>query len=276
MYFEGPMEIVATMIIPGIAVGLAFGLPFLDQAPSNSPRARKRVMAAVAVALAAVGALSAIAIAKDARDPAFAKTRAAELARADDARRLALKGMPPEGGLAVFRNDPLNHARELWDERCGGCHSLTGVGGDKGPDLKDYNSRAWIRGFLENPDGPLYMGPARLEKGMKPVEGTPAELDALTEFVYMQTGAADVDPAKAARGKDLLSPKDCDSCHDVDGTSENAGPNLKDRGTFAWVKAVIADAGHPLMFGEKNKMPKFKGKLTEQEIEDLARFVMKR
>jgi ubiquinol-cytochrome c reductase cytochrome b subunit len=274
MFFEGPLEIIATMVIPGIATGIAFGLPFLDRGTSTRPAARKPVMVGTAVALASLGALSAISLAKDARDPVFAKSRAADRARAEDARRLALKGMPPEGGLAVFRNDPLNHAREIWDDRCGGCHGLAGAGGDKGPDLKGYNTRAWIRGFLENPDGPLYMGPAKLDKGMKKVEGTPEELDALAEFVYMETGAPDADPAKAARGKDLLSPKDCDSCHDFDGTSGNTGPNLKGRGTFAWVKEVIADAGHELMFNEKNKMPKFRNKLTEQEIEDLARFVM--
>jgi ubiquinol-cytochrome c reductase cytochrome b subunit len=274
MYFEGPLEIIATMVIPGIATGLAFGLPFLDRGASTRPSARKPVMVGTALAVAGMGALSAISLAKDARDPAFAKGRASDQARADDARRLALKGMPPEGGLAVFRNDPLNHAREIWDEKCGGCHGLVGAGGDKGPDFKGYNTRAWIHGFLENPDGPLYMGPAKIEKGMKKVEGTPDELEALTEMIYMETGAPDADPTKAARGKDLVSSKDCDSCHDFDGTSENTGPNLKGRGSFAWVKEVIADAGHPLMFGEKNKMPKFRNKLTEQEIEDLARFVM--
>ena len=85
---------------------------------------------------------------------------------------------------------------------------------------------------------------------MKKIEMTPEEREALTEFVYMQTGALDVDHAKVARGKELLSPKDCDSCHDFDGTSENTGPNLKGRGTLAWTKAVIAEPGHPLLFGD--------------------------
>ena len=31
MFFEGPLEIVATMIIPGIVTALAFALPFLDR-----------------------------------------------------------------------------------------------------------------------------------------------------------------------------------------------------------------------------------------------------
>jgi ubiquinol-cytochrome c reductase cytochrome b subunit len=274
MYFQGPLEILATMIIPGIVTALLLALPFLDRAPTNRPSDRKRVMAAVGVSLLALGGLSAIAIAKDARDPLYAKGRAAEEARARQARTLALKGMPAEGGLAVFRNDPLNHARDLWDQRCSGCHALAGTGGDKGPDFKDYDSRAWIRAFLANPEGPLFMGTAKIDQGMKPVAGTPEELEALVEMVYAQTGAPDADTARAAQGRGLVAQKDCDSCHELDSEGENAGPNLNGRGTLAWVEAVIADAGQGRLFGEKNKMPKFAGKLAPIEIEDLARFVI--
>jgi mono/diheme cytochrome c family protein len=149
-----------------------------------------------------------------------------------------------------------------------------GTGGDKGPDFKDYDARAWIRGFLEDPEGPLTMGPAKIDKGMKAVVGTPQEIDALTEMVYAQTGAPDADVVRAARGRELVVQKDCDTCHELDGEGENAGPNLKARGTLAWVEAVIADAGQGRLFGEKNKMPKFSGKLTPAEIEDMARFVI--
>jgi ubiquinol-cytochrome c reductase cytochrome b subunit len=274
MYFEGPVEIVATMVIPAIVGAIVFALPFLDNAASNEPRARARVLGGTALVLLGLGALSTIALRKDAHDPAYAKARAQEKARGEAARKLALVGVPPEGGLAVFRNDPLFRASEIWDQRCAGCHSLAGAGGDKGPDLKGYNSRAWIRGFLENPQGPLYMGPAKLEKGMKAVEGTPEELDALAEYVYAETGAADADLPKAGHGKDLLERKDCDTCHDFDGEGENEGPNLKGRGTLAWVTAVIADPGHGKLFGDRNKMPKGAGKLAPTDIEDLARFVL--
>jgi ubiquinol-cytochrome c reductase cytochrome b subunit len=274
MYFEGPLEIVATMFIPGVATGLAVALPFLDRAPSSRPADRPRVMAGAAFGLVAIGVLSTIALVKDARDPAFAKAKLDEQARSDTARRLARKGVPPEGGTAVYRNDPLYHAREIWDERCGGCHGLVGTGGDKGPDLKDYNSRAWIRGFLQNPDGPLYMGPAKLDKGMKPVDVPPDDLAALTEYVYAETGASDADLTRAGVGRDLLAKRDCDTCHDFDGTGENDGPNLKSRGSLPWVAGVIGNAGHGLLYGDKNKMPRFETKLSPAEIEDLARFVI--
>jgi len=272
MLFEGPLEIVATMIIPGLVTALALALPFLDRGRTNRPSDRRRVLGAAALGLVALTALGVTALAKDARDPAYAKARAEEQLRAATARRLALKGVPADGN--VFHNDPLYRAREIWDDRCAGCHSLTGTGGEKAPDLKDYNSRAWIRGFLSNPDGPLYMGPAKIDRGMKPVAVAPEEMDALVEYVYAETGATDVDASRAGRGRDLLSPSDCDTCHDFDGEGENDGPNLKGRGTPRWVAAVIADAGHPLLFGDRNKMPKQRGKLTTEEIGDLARFVI--
>ena len=37
MFFEGPLEIVATMIIPGIVTALAFALPFLDRGRTQPP-----------------------------------------------------------------------------------------------------------------------------------------------------------------------------------------------------------------------------------------------
>jgi mono/diheme cytochrome c family protein len=172
------------------------------------------------------------------------------------------------------RPTPLDHARAMWEQRCAGCHGLVGAGGDKAPDFQDYNSRTWIRGFLENPEGRLYMGPAKIDKGMKALRGSPEEIAALTEMVYAQTGAPDADTARAARGRELVAQKDCDTCHEVDGEGENAGPNLKGRGTLAWVEAVISDAGQGRLFGEKNKMPKFAGKLTPAEIKDMARFVI--
>ena len=42
MFFEGPLEIRRGHVLPGIATGLAFGLPFLDRGGSNTPGARKR------------------------------------------------------------------------------------------------------------------------------------------------------------------------------------------------------------------------------------------
>ena len=219
----------------------------------NPPDARRRLLTAVTAGLGALALLPVLAIVKNARAPSYGKARAE---------------------LTGARTDPPNHARALWDDRCARCHSLAGTGGEKGPDLKDYDSRAWISRFLQNPDGPLNMGPAKIERGMRPIHGSPEEMAALVEMVYADTGAPDADLAKATRGRGLMPQMDCDTCHEIDGEGENAGPNLKGRGTQSWVEAVIADAGQGRLFGDRNKMPKFAGKLTPSEIADLARFVI--
>jgi ubiquinol-cytochrome c reductase cytochrome b subunit len=277
-YFEGPLEIVATLAIPGAVTLLLVALPWLDRAAGRDPRQRIVVLAGALVGVGALGLLSYLPLRRDAQDQSYQQARAEVRLRATRARELAKEGVLPEGGPAVFRNDPAHQARELWREHCSTCHSFSGQPGppdrEGGPDFKGYNTRAWIEGFLRNPDGPLYMGAAKLEKGMRPVEGTDEELRALTELVYAETGATDVVRPLVERAAPLLSEKDCDSCHDFDGTSESSGPNLKGRGTLAWVTDVITFAGHKRLFGSRNKMPRFGGKLTEEEIAHLARFVM--
>jgi mono/diheme cytochrome c family protein len=225
--------------------------------PTDTRRAFFAMRLGVLAAGVAVGVLAAIALGKHARAPVYGRGRAEDQTR-----------------QAVLAGDPFSHARALWEDRCSRCHGIAGTGGEKAPDFKGYDSRAWIRGFLENPGGPLYMGPAKIDRGMKALAGTAEEVDALAEMVYQETGAPDADAARAARGRDLIAQKDCDACHELDGDGENAGPNLKGRGTLAWVEAVISDAGQGRLYGEKNKMPRFAGKLTPADIEDLARFVI--
>jgi ubiquinol-cytochrome c reductase cytochrome b subunit len=260
------------------------------------------MMGAVAGAVG-LGVLAYLPVRHDAADPAFLHSKAEASARARLARELAKDGVPPEGGLAVFRNDPKFHARELWNDHCARCHSFTGElaastnqsdsptgnreaqgdgdgdgngrsRGKEGPDFKGYNSRRWINAFLRDPNGPNFMGGARFANGMQPVQGTDEELRALTELVYAETGAADVDSALVADAEALFDAKDCSSCHERDGTTANKGPNLKGRGTLAYIVDVITDAGDPRLFGKRNKMPRFAGKLAPDEIAELARFVL--
>ena len=172
-YFEGPLEVIGTMVLPGLAGGILIGLPFIDRSQTRDPRRRMGVLLGAVLGFGSVVMLGVLANRGDRANPTFHKQRFEAVEKAETARRLALQGVPPEGGVSVFRNDPFFHARELWEEKCAGCHSLTGTGGEKGPDLHDYNSRAWILEFLTAPDGKLRMGPAKIEKGMKPVRAPP-------------------------------------------------------------------------------------------------------
>ena len=300
-------------------------LRWMDRSRDRAPGRRKTILLAAAAGTVALGALGYWPVRRDEHDAAFQRLRTEADDRSTLARLLARKGVPPEGGLAVYKNDPEYHARELWNDRCAKCHSFTepgrpaasagsrsvvsGLSGDftigggsgpgsdgrdaaaqeaaagngaglppsegkEGPALKGYGSRAWIAGFLRNPGARGYMGGAKIDRGMKPVFGTIDEIAALTELVYAETGAHDVDLRLVERARPLLSTKDCDSCHEFDGTSGNSGPNLKGYGTLAHVVDVIGDAGDERLYGAKNKMPRFANKLTPDEIAELARFVL--
>jgi len=273
-YFEGPLEMLVVVALPAVAAIVLGSLPWLDRSADRHPRNRKALLLASAFGTVMLCVLGYLPILHDKKDASFVQSRAEADDRAHLARTLAKSGVLPEGGLAVYRNDPNFQVRELWNEHCAKCHSFTGQGGKDGPDLKDYNSRAWILGFLRDPQGPRYMGGAKIEKPMKPVVGTDEELRGLAELIYVETGASDVNLALVQKAAPLVSEKDCDSCHDVDGTSANTGPNLKGRGTLPYLIDLIADAGEDRLFGAKNKMPRFAGKLSPEEIAQLARFVL--
>lgn len=273
-YFEGPLEMLIVVVSPAVVSLVLGSLPWLDRSPDRDPRRRKPILFGAALGGITLCVLGYMPIRHDNKDLSFQQSRAEAEDRAHLSRALAKKGVLPEGGLAVYRNDPAFHVRELWNQHCANCHSFTGTGGKDGPDLKGYNSREWIAGFLRNPASPGYMAGAKIEKGMKPVTATDDEVAALTELLYAETGAGDADHAVAEKARGLLSDKDCDSCHDFDGTSGNTGPNLKGRGTLAYLIDVIGNAGDDRLFGAKNKMPRFATKLSPEEIGDLARFVL--
>jgi ubiquinol-cytochrome c reductase cytochrome b subunit len=250
-------------------------LPFLDRGPSRDPRRRLPVLLLTCAGLAGAVGLGGLSVVKDQGDASYQRHRVQVEKEAVLARTLAARGVLPEGGLAVFRNDPAFAVRELFREQCANCHAMTRHGGGEGPDLGDYNSRAWIRAFLDDPQSPLYMGAAKkpAKGGMKPVQLPPDEMAALTEFVYAQSSPPDADATLARKGEGLFSQRNCDSCHEIEPGRDSDAPNLYRRGTLEHVSRIIETASHPELYGERSKMPRFAGKLTPEQITALATFV---
>ncbi len=270
--YAGSLEHVAALGAPVVVGGFLIGLPFLDRGPDRSPRRRPLVMAALALGAVAVLALVGLSLRDDAGDPELAKRTAWAEQRATQARRLALaNGVPPTGGTAVFETAPHWKARSIWQKACASCHE----GDDrKGPLIAiGYGSRAWIRGFLVDPSGDAYFGRTKLgksEKAMKAVEQTGAELDALVEMVYAESGAKDVDPAKVELGRGLFDSV-CSDCHEREaGKESDPGPNLFGMGSRAHRAALIASPASPTMYGAHNEMPAFAADTTEGDRAALA------
>jgi ubiquinol-cytochrome c reductase cytochrome b subunit len=173
-YFEGPLQIVATVILPGAVTAFLVVLPWIDRAGSRNPRERMPVIAAVAVILSGVAGLTLMALTEDAKNERFQKGVAAAHREADYTRELARKGVLPEGGEAVLLNDPNVVVRALFKEHCQNCHAVQGIGGEEGLDFTEYKSREWISALIRNPQDIRFFGGAETHDTMDPYP--PSEL----------------------------------------------------------------------------------------------------
>ena len=256
-YFEGTMETVVALGAPVVIGAILVGLPFIDRAVDRDPRRRIVPLLLVAALVVGAGVLTVLSYRQDAQDPALADREVKAEQRAKLARRLAKQyGVPAAGGTSVFMTAPHARARALWNAHCASCHA----GDDrKGPEIAaGYNSREWIRGFLVAPSDDKYYGRTKLAKSdaaMPPVEAKGADLDALVELVYAESGAPDADKAKVERGK-LLFEDPCTNCHSREPEQPgDSGPGLGGRGTVAYFAKLIGDPGAARFYAIGNEMP---------------------
>ncbi|MEM6293616.1 MAG: cytochrome b N-terminal domain-containing protein [Myxococcota bacterium] len=278
-FFEGPLEPIATMLIPGAAATFLFAAPFIDRVGGKVGRIA--VMAGMGLLMTGTVGLTAYGIQSDKADEEYQKALAASEASAEEARAYAKIGVVPLGGPAVFYNDPEYQTKLLYKEHCQGCHALGGVGGDEGPSLEDYSSRAWLAGLIRDPNTAQFFGNTKMKDEMDPyaADDLPQEqLDAVVEYlVELQADPAmPADATLAKKGAALWEDElDCSGCHEVEQGEEGAAPNLFQHGSQAWVERVIRDDSAADLFGDYASMPKFKDKLSDDEIAALAAFVVK-
>ena len=161
-HFPGRLEWVGSIVIPSTILLVLFLLPLLDRIlPSKFLH-----FLACCFLFALVGGagyLTFEALQADAHDKQFQEARH----KADLAHERALflasspdAGIPPEGAGFLMRRDPLTQGQAVLDKKCLGCHFLggKGTGEQTASDLKDFGSRAWVRGLLENPKAATYFG----------------------------------------------------------------------------------------------------------------------
>ncbi|HEY6225892.1 MAG TPA: cytochrome b N-terminal domain-containing protein, partial [Verrucomicrobiae bacterium] len=154
-YFPGESEIFGAMIIPGFFMFVIFLMPFIGKWKLGH---RFNVLFLFAL-LAGAGLLTYLAKAEDKRNPIYqAAVREAD-ANAERIRELAKPGIPPEGALALLKNDPMTQGPKLFAGRCASCHRYGGHDGlgmkptdaQSATDLKGFGSREWLGNFL-SPD----------------------------------------------------------------------------------------------------------------------------
>jgi ubiquinol-cytochrome c reductase cytochrome b subunit len=305
MFFEGPMEPVATMLIPGGAATFLIAAPLLDRLLGG--RGPMLVKAGVATLMVGVVGLTAYGIQSDGADEEYQKSLVQAHRRAEEARGYAKEGVVPLGGPAVFFNDPQYQVRQLFKEHCQNCHTVDGIGGDEAPDLTDYGSRAYLAALIRNADDPRFYGNTDHKGGMSPypetcpepppkedgaddaqdegddeedecVEVSAEALTATVEYLIQLSGdeTMELDAALAAKGAKLWEDDlECNACHEVEKGETADGPNMLGRGSKDWIARVIRDSSQEDLFGDKAQMPKFDTtKLSDEQVETLAAFVL--
>ncbi len=250
--FEGPLEVFGAIVLPGVAVGSLFLLPFIDRGKMLKLRQRTGAIALVSVAAIGWGALTARAVAttpKSIEDDGLAEVK-------------SWQEIPPShlAGISAFRKD-----------NCANCHALTSTTGDSseaGPSLvksQTTKSTDWIRSHIQQPatDGPETK-----------LNGN--EIRALTTLVTQRTEIG-IDawknaPQEAAEGASVYYNNQCGSCHTLNDEGGKRGPvlnGLRQRREKKWVEAHFAD---PKKYSPTTTMPPYKFK--SPDLEKITSYIM--
>ena len=298
-YFHGPLEIVGTVVLPVVLGAYLFALPLLDRKPGTSLRGRVAPLVTLALIAAGAVGLTLQAQHQDAGDAAFQKQRVRADERASIANRIATRGVPPDGPLAMMKQDPELRGPELFDKHCAACHMLGTHGVDKdrtAPKLDGWGTEDWAASMMHDPDGDARFGRS-IYKGEMPSVDVPAPTSpptfkpmaaedraAVAAFLGGQGDAAPSrDPAKvaqAAKGKTIVAER-CTTCHLFEGkgddSDEGLAPELSGWGTVAWIRAQVANPAtnatyraHAIDKDRKGHMPRFDAEMSAADIDLLA------
>lgn len=272
----------AVGIVPGLLALWLLALPWLDRGGPGL-RARLPWAAPVLVLFCAMGALAVASVVEDANDEEHQRALAEERRRAERASELAAGGIPPDGPLAMLARDPWTRGRELYEQKCNGCHGLDGRRGEgeiHAPDHTGFGSRAWLLGLLLDPEAPHYFGRTGHAEQMPSQRRLGEEnLRAVVEFLYAQAeepqDPGEINAALAARGERVLRDR-CLGCHLFRGEGDELGTGGPDLGLYpsrTWIARQIAEPGARTQYGALHRMPAFGDELTREDLEVLTAFV---
>jgi len=294
--FPGKLELIATVVLPGLVVGYLVALPLLDKKADRGPMKRLPLLVPVAIFGIVAGVLTMASIRRDAGDAELAKAVAKAQKHADTANKLAKEGVPPEGALAMVRNNPETRRAALFEQHCASCHRMGDLGPPKGkdtaPDLTGFGTKAWAKRVMEEPDHDVMFGKTPFKGEMLSVTKPPsdpeaaknftpvnaADLDAMAEFLAAEAHGL----GKGLPGEKLVKQR-FTGCHRLDGqtdSDDSLAPELRGWASLAWTEAQIEDPGSGKTYPKgamdpklEGHMPAFGDKLSAADRKLLARFV---
>ena len=245
--FEGSLEVIGGVVIPGILILTLVLLPFFDKNPErdirNRPVARTLgvIFPIVIVGLTIWGWQGGQAL-----EQQFAEETA----------------QPDWYTPADTPSDELVDSG-LYDlylpMRCGTCHDVEAKGINVPPSLYgagDRYQREWVQNYLRDPHNRRFQ-----KEGVRPTIRMPdyrltrAETEKLAAFLSQETGEDSLvpnevdwtvrDTAMIRKGKQLYSEYQCGGCHTINGEGGEIGPALDNVGNRLkpdWIYTFVGDA----------------------------------
>lgn len=254
-YCEGPLEILASVVLPTLGVGLLFMVPFLDRAPVI--RVTKRTTAFAIVILAAITwtGLTAAAV----------RSTPAEAFAADREGPMEWRDLTPEelAGVSYFKS-----------ESCGTCHTLGLRQEDKpGPNLGAGGAARDAAWMISHFKQPASMVPG---SQMPSVSLSDSQLNSLAAFLLKLTPQnamkmQDI-PQYVLEGAALYQKNRCNLCHQVNGVGMKTGPplnGLAHRRDATWVKGHFLE---PQKFTKDSMMPAYP--FTAAQNEAITKYLL--
>ena len=247
--FEGPLEVVASSVLPALAVLALLAIPFVDRRPVL--RWTERTTAFGLVSLAAIG-WGSLTVAAVVTTPKASPQAGVALATAQGWQQLSPEEL---AGAGYFRK-----------ENCASCHNL-GTGTAKvGPDLETTAERKTAAWMIEHFKRPAQMMPGT---AMPPIQLTDSQLNALAAFLLKLTpanaAALEAAPQLAVEGALIYQANRCGACHTVNGVGMKIGPPLNGVGKRRdreWIEKHFLD---PPALSPGSTMPPYRFSPREME-----------
>lgn len=244
--FPGSLEIVGSVILPGLAVLGLFLIPFLDRA--KLARLRQRTVAIGVLILAAtVWTGLTVKAVVDLPKPLELNT---ELL---DAPQEPWQEMTPEevAGIGYYRK-----------ENCAACHSP----GKMGPDLSRPVRRKTAAWMLDHFKRPQEVVPG---SSMPAIRLNDSQLNTLAALLLKLTpqnaSVIETTPAFAVDGAIVYQKQQCGACHLINGAGQKVGPTLNGvalRRSKAWIQQHFLT---PEKMSPGTSMPPYKFKPKDME-----------
>lgn len=237
--FEGPLEVVGSVVLPTVAILALLLVPFVDR--GNAKRLAQRTVALTALALAAIG-WTGLTIA------AIVTAPKPSLVLEDNVENVhGWQELSPEAlaGIGYYRK-----------EQCESCHNLADGTITVGPNLSTMPIKRSVGWMVEH-----FKNPARMVPGtsMPPIHLNDAQLSSLAAFLLKLTlkNAADLEsaPDGVIEGAMIYQEQQCGLCHVVNGVGVQVGPSLNGvagRRSKEWIEVQIR---HPKRHSPQTMMP---------------------